>query len=255
MKQDNVKAINKQMKLLAKEVEGILDIGERANARAKYIELLFNISISGALDNGGSCSCGGNCSCGKDAIKEDIPKALEESTLGKEEESVEEPMVDATEREIEEKAEEEMPAETEDEPVEESFKEAADPLEDGEIVEDTVVDDRITVELESGEVVDVTDIYNQITEPEDPDEKLEIAGYIYEYDNCVEEYNSLDNLSPDGSRIYLAWCIKFYPELVNECVSKLTEGAFDNIFDYVNNNNVEGFTQYLDKELESKMTD
>ena len=249
MKQDNVKAINKQMKLLAKEVEGILDIGERANARAKYIELLFNISISGALDNGSSCSCGGNCSCGKDAIKEDIPKALEESTLGKEEEeeSAEEPMVDATEEEVVE----EMPTETEDESVEE----VADPLEDGEIVEDTVVDDRITVELEGGEIVDVTDIYNQITDPEDPNEKLEIAGYIYEYDNCVEEYNSLDNLAPDGSRIYLAWCIKFYPELVNECVSKLTEGAFDNIFSYINNNNVEGFTQYLDKELESKIAE
>lgn len=252
MKQDNVKTINKQMKLLAKEIEGILDIGERANARAKYIELLFNISISDALDNNNSCSCGGNCSCGKDAIKEDIPKALKEEV--KEVEEVEEPMVDTTEEEVVK----EMPTETtEDEPAE-GYKEAdepADPLEDGEIVEDTVVDDRITVELESGEVVDVTDIYNQITDPEDPDEKLEIAGYIYEYDNCVKEYNSLDNLSPDGSRIYLAWCIKFYPELVSECVSKLTEGAFDNIFDYVNNNNVEGFTQYLDKELESKMTE
>ena len=249
MKQDNVKTINKQMKVLAKEIEGILDIGERANVRAKYIELLFNISISDALDNN-SCSCGGNCSCGKDAIKEDIPKALKEE--------VEEPMVDATEDEIVK----EMPTETEEETVKETeveeetvAEEVVDPLEDGEIVEDTIVDDRITVELENGEVVDVTDIYNQITDPEDPDEKLEIAGYIYEYDNCVKEYNSLDNLAPDGSRIYLAWCIKFYPELVSECVSKLTEGAFDNIFDYVNNNNVEGFTQYLDKELESKMTE
>lgn len=250
MKQDNVKTINKQMKILAKEIEGILDISERANVRAKYIELLFNISISDALDNNNSCSCGGNCSCGKDAIKEDIPKALKEEKV-----EVEEPMVDVTEEEVEKEIEEEVEEETPTETEDESVEEVADPLEDGEIVEDTVVDDRITVELEDGKVVDVTDIYNQITEPEDPDEKLEIAGYIYEYDNCVKEYNSLDNLSPDGSRIYLAWCIKFYPELVDECVSKLTEGAFDNIFDYVNNNNVEGFTQYLDKELESKMTD
>lgn len=52
MKKENVKAINSQMKTLAKEVEGILDIGERANARAKYIELLFNISVSEALESG-----------------------------------------------------------------------------------------------------------------------------------------------------------------------------------------------------------
>ena len=71
MKKENIKMINNQMKTLAKEIEGILDIAERAQVRAKYIELLFDISVSGALEDSG-CSCGGNC--GKEAIKEDLPK-------------------------------------------------------------------------------------------------------------------------------------------------------------------------------------
>lgn len=245
MKKENVKAINSQMKTLAKEVEGILDIGERANARAKYIELLFNISVSGALENG--CSCGGNCSCGKDAIKEDIPK------------EVEEPMVEETEEEPVEQAEEETTEETED-PLEDSEEvvdekaEEADPLEDSEEVEqDAEADERITYETEEGEVLDVTDIYNQITDVEDPEEKRTIAGYIAEYDNCIDEYNSLSMLESSGTKIYLAYCINFYGlDEINECVAKLTENEFTDVYKYITDNNVEGFTQYVDQTFDDE---
>jgi hypothetical protein len=252
MKKENVKAINSQMKTLAKEVEGILDIGERANARAKYIELLFNISVSGALENG--CSCGGNCSCGKDAIKEDIPK------------EVEEPMVEETEEEPVEQAEEEVAEETTEEtedPLEdgeevedeaEEKAEEADPLEDSEEVEqDAEADERITYETEEGEVLDVTDIYNQITDVEDPEEKRTIAGYIAEYDNCIDEYNSLSMLESSGTKIYLAYCINFYGlDEINECVAKLTENEFTDVYKYITDNNVEGFTQYVDQTFDDE---
>lgn len=249
MKKENVKAINSQMKTLAKEVEGILDIGERANARAKYIELLFNISVSGALENG--CSCGGNCSCGKDAIKEDIPK------------EVEEPMVKETEEEPVEQAEEEVAEETTEEtedPLEDSEEvvdeeaEEADPLEDSEEVEqDAEADERITYETEEGEVLDVTDIYNQITDVEDPEEKRTIAGYIAEYDNCIDEYNSLSMLESSGTKIYLAYCINFYGlDEINECVAKLTENEFTDVYKYITDNNVEGFTQYVDQTFDDE---
>lgn len=252
MKKENVKAINSQMKTLAKEVEGILDIGERANARAKYIELLFNISVSGALENG--CSCGGNCSCGKDAIKEDIPK------------EVEEPMVEETEEEPVEQAEKEVAEETTEEtedPLEdgeevedeaEEKTEEADPLEDSEEVEqDAEADERITYETEEGEVLDVTDIYNQITDVEDPEEKRTIAGYIAEYDNCIDEYNSLSMLESSGTKIYLAYCINFYGlDEINECVAKLTENEFTDVYKYITDNNVEGFTQYVDQTFDDE---
>ena len=208
MKKENVKAINSQMKTLAKEVEGILDIGERANARAKYIELLFNISVSGALENG--CSCGGNCGCGKDAIKEDIPK------------EVEEPMVE----------------ESEEESVEE-VKQA--------------VEEEVAEETEDSEVLDVTDIYNIVTDVEDPEERLQLAGYIAEYDECIDEYNSLDMLTSSGTKIYLAYCIKFYGlDAINDCVTKLTDNEFTNVFEYINDNNVEGFTQYVDQTFDEE---
>ena len=252
MKKENVKAINSQMKTLAKEVEGILDIGERANARAKYIELLFNISVSGALENG--CNCGGNCSCGKDAIKEDIPKEVEEPM-------VEEPVEQVTE-EVEEQVEEETTEETED-PLEDGEEisdekdeeaEEADPLEDSEEVEqDAEADERITYETEEGEVLNVTDIYNQITDVEDPEEKRTIAGYIAEYDNCIDEYNSLSMLESSGTKIYLAYCINFYGlDEINECVAKLTENEFTDVYKYITDNNVEGFTQYVEQTFDDE---
>lgn len=229
MKKENVKAINSQMKTLAKEVEGILDIGERANARAKYIELLFNISVSEALESG--CSCGGNCSCGKDAIKEDIPK-----------EQVVEQEVD--------------PLEDSEEVVDEKDKEEQeiDPLEDSEEVEqDVEANERITYETEEGEILDITDIYNKITDVEDPEEKRTVAGYIAEYDNCIEEYNSLSMLESSGTKIYLAYCINFYGlDEINECVAKLTENEFTNVYEYITDNNVEGFTQYVDQTFDSE---
>lgn len=239
MKKENVKAINSQMKTLAKEVEGILDIGERANARAKYIELLFNISVSGALENG--CSCGGNCSCGKDAIKEDIPKEVEEPMVEEPVEQVEEETTEETEDPLEDGEE------ISDEKDEET--EEADPLEDSEEVEqDAEADERITYETEEGEILDVTDIYNQITDVEDPEEKRTIAGYIAEYDNCIDEYNSLSMLESSGTKIYLAYCINFYGlDEINECVAKLTENEFTDVYKYITDNNVEGFTQYVDQ--------
>lgn len=256
MKKENVKAINSQMKTLAKEVEGILDIGERANARAKYIELLFNISVSGALENG--CNCGGNCSCGKDAIKEDIPKEVGEPMVEEPVEQVEEEVTE----EVEEQVEEETTEETED-PLEDGEEisdekdeetEEADPLEDSEEVEqDAEADERITYETEEGEVLDVTDIYNQITDVEDPEEKRTIAGYIAEYDNCIDEYNSLSMLESSGTKIYLAYCINFYGlDEINECVAKLTENEFTDVYKYITDNNVEGFTQYVDQTFDDE---
>ena len=229
MKKENVKAINSQMKTLAKEVEGILDIGERANARAKYIELLFNISVSEALESG--CSCGGNCSHGKDAIKEDIPK---EQVIEQEVDPLED-----SEEVVDEKAKEEQ---------------EIDPLEDSEEVEqDAEANERITYETEEGEILDITDIYNKITDVEDPEERRTVAGYIAEYDNCIEEYNSLSMLESSGTKIYLAYCINFYGlDEINECVAKLTENEFTNVYEYITDNNVEGFTQYVDQTFDSE---
>ena len=252
MKKENVKAINSQMKTLAKEVEGILDIGERANARAKYIELLFNISVSGALENG--CSCGGNCSCGKDAIKEDIPKEVEEPMVEESVEQVEEEVTEEVEEDTTEETEYPLEDVEEVEDEAEEKAEEADPLEDSEEVEqDAEADERITYETEEGEVLDVTDIYNQITDVEDPEEKRTIAGYIAEYDNCIDEYNSLSMLESSGTKIYLAYCINFYGlDEINECVAKLTENEFTDVYKYITDNNVEGFTQYVDQTFDDE---
>ena len=166
MKKENIKMINNQMKTLAKEIEGILDIAERAQVRAKYIELLFDISVSGALEDSG-CSCGGNC--GKEAIKEDLPKPEPGAELVEEEQEVE-PVEDDALDESEEVEQVKQPEED-------------DPLNDSEEVEqDTTGNEKLLYETEDGDILDVTEIYNKVTDVEDPETRLQVAGYITEYD-------------------------------------------------------------------------
>ena len=234
MKRENIKMINSQMKTLAKEIEGILDISERAMVRAKYIELLFDISVSGALEDSG-CSCGGNC--GKEAIKEDLPKPEPGEELVEEEQEVEDDALDESE-EIEQVKQ----------------PEEDDPLNDSEEVEqDTVEKEKLLYETEDGDILDVTEIYNKVTDVEDPETRLQVAGYITEYDECIEEYNSLSMLTSSVSKIYLAYCIKYYGlDNINECVAKLTENQITDLFEYINDNNVDGFTQYVDQTFDEE---
>ena len=235
MKKENIKMINSQMKTLAKEIEGILDIAERAQVRAKYIELLFDISVSGALEESG-CSCGGNC--GKEAIKEDLPKP--ESELVEEEQEVE-PAEDDALDESEEVEQIKQPEED-------------DPLNDSEEVEqNTTGEEKLLYETEDGDILDVTEIYNKVTDVEDPETRLQVAGYITEYDECIEEYNSLSMLTSSVSKIYLAYCIKYYGlDNINECVARLTENQITDLFEYINDNNVDGFTQYVDQTFDEE---
>ena len=224
MKKENIKMINSKMKTLAKEIEGILDISERAMVRAKYIELLFDISVSGALEDSG-CSCGGNC--GKEAIKEDLPKP----------ELVEDDALDESEEVEQVKQPEED-----------------DPLNDSEEVEqDTAGEEKLLYETEDGDILDVTEVYNKVTDVEDPETRLQVAGYITEYDECIEEYNSLSMLTSSVSKIYLAYCIKYYGlDNINECVARLTENQITDLFEYINDNNVDGFTQYVDQTFDEE---
>ena len=230
MKKENIKMINNQMKTLAKEIEGILDIAERAQVRAKYIELLFDISVSGALEESG-CSCGGNC--GKETIKEDLPKP----ELVEEEQEVEEDALDESEEVEQVKQPEED-----------------DPLNDSEEVEqDTAGEEKLLYETEDGDILDVTEVYNKVTDVEDPETRLQVAGYITEYDECIEEYNSLSMLTSSVSKIYLAYCIKYYGlDNINECVARLTENQITDLFEYINDNNVDGFTQYVDQTFDEE---
>ena len=238
MKKENIKMINNQMKTLAKEIEGILDIAERAEVRAKYIELLFDISVSGALEDSG-CSCGGNC--GKEAIKEDLPKPESETVEEEQEMEEVEPVEDDALDESEEVEQVKQPEED-------------DPLNDSEEVEqNTAGEEKLLYETEDGDILDVTEIYNKVTDVEDPETRLQVAGYITEYDECIEEYNSLSMLTSSVSKIYLAYCIKYYGlDNINECVARLTENQITDLFEYINDNNVDGFTQYVDQTFDEE---
>lgn len=207
MKLENKKALNLQMKVLAEEIEAIEDIKDRATVRAKYIDLLYNMSIG---ENFIQCD-------GKESIKEDISKEIEDK-----EESIEDISEEITTEDVAEEVEE------------------SDPLEDSEEII------KIMVEDDEGNMQDVTDIYNQITDIEDDEERKAAALYLKEVGDGIEEYNSLSMLDYSEYKLYLVYCIKQYGiDTVNEYVSTLSSDLYDDLYEFINNTNLEGFIDFI----------
>lgn len=213
IKEENRKKINQLMAELKKEIDTFIDPKDKFDAKAKYVELLWKMStINIEIETNNQ----------KDSIKEDISKEneLEES------------------EELEELAEE-ITIETEQENNKNNDEEN-NPLNESEEV--------IYVTDEEGNLVDVTDAYNHLDFIEDTNEREETALSITQYD-CLDEYETLDMLDHSDDKLYLAWCIKECGlDYINECVAELSSGKSDNIFDFINNNNLEGFTEFISAE-------
>lgn len=212
MKAKNKEMLNQMMNELREEMEMLVDPKDRFDAKAKYTELLFKISTI-KIDIESE---------GKESIKEDIAKNNDE----KENENIED---------ISEEVEYENEIEEE---------ENEDPLDESEEV--------IYVKDEEGNPIDVTEIYNELNMIEDKEEREQAALCIKEQD-CMEEYKSLDMLSHSDDKLYLAFCIKECGlEVVNEYVSELSSDMFDDVYEFINDNNLEGFTQFMSNDSDEE---
>lgn len=227
MKEQHREMINKQMKKLIIEIEGIEDIAKRAEVRASLIEIMFNIATcdSKILD------------AGKDSIREDKAKETESNEVIEEEidfEPCEDVIVDEEVQQMVEELQTEMPE--------------GDPFEDAEEIpfdlEPKEEQESIIIEDEEGNQYDITEEYNYLEDLEDED-KREICLQIKQYDS-FEDYKLLNMLPHGYSRSIIALTMTALgTDTVDKAVEDFNDGHYTNLFKFLNANNCDEFAQYL----------
>lgn len=200
------KLINSQIETLQTEIEEISDPYQRAHIRVLLISALGNLSTIGEV------STVSTIAEGKEAIKNDIVKENNEPI------NFEEPK--------EEKAEEVVKESNGPEPIEidEQGQESSEP---------------IIIETEEGQL-DITEAYNALASVEDESARTELAMNITAY-ALLPIYQSLDKLEDSENKMMLSYYMKEYGlEQINDFVNQLTDGQFSDVYEFVNNDNVEG---------------
>lgn len=200
------KLINSQIETLQTEIEEISDPYQRAHIRVLLISALGNLSTIGEV------STVSTIAEGKEAIKNDIVKENNKPI------NFEEPK--------EEKVEEVVKESNGPEPIEidEQGQESSEP---------------IIIETEEGQL-DITEAYNALASVEDESARTELAMNITAY-ALLPIYQSLDKLEDSENKMMLSYYMKEYGlEQINDFVNQLTDGQFSDVYEFVNNDNVEG---------------
>lgn len=209
---------NEQYELLLQDLQEISNPYERAHIRALLLGTLAGLAEETPAQV-----------TGKDAIKNDIAKPIDF------EESVE-----VTEIPEEETVEEEMQPQS-NEPNELD-------LDHDPAVNST---EPMIVETENGEL-DVREAYDLIVNFEGTDEeKLELAYNISLY-NLTAIYEGLSQLKTDcHNKMMLAYYMsEFGLEEINGFVSELTDGTFNDIYEFINDENLDGFILNVENAIE-----
>ena len=214
------KLINSQIETLQTEIEEISDPYQRAHIRVLLISALGNLSTIGEL------STPVTATTGKDAIKNDVAKENNEPINFKEEEK-KEPKV------------EEAPAE-----------ESAGP-EPIDIEGETDTAQPIIVSTDEGDL-DITEAYNALANVKDETARTDLAMNITAY-ALLPVYQSLDKLEDSESKMMLSFYMKEYGlDQINDFVNQLTDGQFNDVYEFVNNDNVEGLVVNIQSVEESE---
>ena len=268
MKASTKKLLNEQIKIILKELEQVDDVKDRVELRIEAVEVIYNISCHDLEDI---------VPQGKDSIKEN--KAKEPIVEEPEETVEEEPVID------EEPVEEEIVEENEEEPEEVSMDdivEAGADLEPDvaanqaiELEQEQVADlneesSEIIVANEEGESIDVTEAYNLLNPEISDDFRREYALQIVEY-GTLETYKTLNFVEETEDEIigyknlvayWIDTCeletIEYY---INYFASNIEvdEGTEEETYvgeelhlDFLNSNNIKGFTEYVESILEEQ---
>lgn len=248
--------INEQISLVLEEIEMIGDNYHRADIRVKLIAALANYSILPIEDE----------PIGKDSFKNDTVKEVTEepvvdakskkkketkqSKKEKETKSVE--VDEADEQPINFESVEEVKEEVEntvEEDVEEPQPQEID-LEP-EFIEETAP---IVIECEDEDgnayTLDITEAWKIVGDEEASDERVELAKNLTEY-NLLPIYNTLEKIDHCYNKMMLSYYMQEYGlETINEFITDLTEGLFSDIYEFVNNENLEGLIQNIESAAE-----
>jgi hypothetical protein len=261
MKASTKKLLNEQIKLIIKELEMIDDVKDRLELRIEAVNVIYNISCHDIEDI---------MPQGKESIKENKAK---------------QPVI--VEEEPEEKIEEEPEViidEPEEEPEEVSMDEIVgagiklDPevaaeqavkLEQEEIdLDNDKAEENIYVQNENGEEIDVSEAFHLLNPEISEDFRKEYALQIVEY-GTLETYKTLDFIEEVDDEIishknlvayWIDTCeldtIEYYINYfasnidVNEETGEETYIGEELHIDFLNNNNIKGFTEYVNSIME-----
>ena len=239
--------INEQLNVLLEEIELIGDDYQRADIRVKLISALSNLYLEPI-----------NEPVGKDAIKHDNKKEVSVA----EEELVKETTKKTKKKEKTTKKAEEVTSDEAPivfEPAEET--QVVDNKEENQEPQPVEIDLEPQVQEENaGPVIidcqdeegnayqlDITEAWNIVGDEEGSEEKVELAKNLTEY-NLLPVYNTLEKLDHSYNKMMLSYYMQEYSlEGINEFIESLTEGMFTDVYEFVNNENLEGLIANIEE--------
>lgn len=209
--------INEQVALIQKELEEITNPYERAHIRVLLLSSLTSMCVEDESDFS---------TMGKEAIKKDAAKPIK-----------------FEEAETNEAIEPEMEAQS-DEPTQ------------IDIDHDPSVhsDEPLIIETEENGEIDVREAYNLITNYEEgtEEDKLQLAANITLY-SLAPIYEGLTQLKDCYNKMMLAYYMsEFGLEEINNFVSQLTDETFNDIYEFINDENLEGFIVNVESAIEEE---
>lgn len=222
--------INEQIEILKKEMESLSDPYQKAHIRVLLITALSGLSAIGDVSEL-------PIETGKETIKEDKVK---KTSKAKKEEKKETKSTKTSKKETKEEVVEETPVESAEEKIDEPIPVDLDASAEEEAVEP------IIIETEEGDL-DITEAYMKLKSIEDEDLRAEIAMNLTYY-NLLPTYETLNKLADGEMKMRLASYIQDYGlEEINAAINDLTDGQFSDIYEFVNDDNVEGIVSQLDE--------
>ena len=238
-----INVINEQVNLVLEDLELISDPYQRGMVRTNLINALGNLVIDSV-----------EAPKGKDAIKNDIPKENEADAPIKFEakEEVQEVVEEKVEEKKEEKPKKSTKKTTKKSKEKEEVKEPApkevdvDPnTKANEPIMYTFLDDD-----NQEQQIDVTEAYNLIKTEMPEEDKLELAATIT--DAAVGPiYATLTNISDGMLKATLAYQMQQVSlEDINSFIYDLSEQEYDDVYDFVNDNNIEYVTSAIEEAME-----
>lgn len=227
-----INVINKQVELVLEDLDLITDPYQRCMVRTNLVNALSNLTFD-VID----------APKGKEAIKNDTAKEVDapiEFTAKSEPEpevKEEKPAKKtATKKKATKKKEEPAPKEVDVDPNTKS----------NEPIMFTFLDDD-----DQEQQLDVTEAYNLITTEMEEADKLELAAAIT--DAAVAPiYATLTNISDSMLKATLAYQMQQVSlDDINSFVYDLSEEQFDNVYEFVNDSNLEFVTSSIEEALEN----
>ena len=222
------KIFNEQYELLLKDMEEITDPYHRAHIRALVLQAVNSLTDISEDDIETAIT-------GKDAIKEDIAKDTKKTTT----ETTKKKTTTASK-----KKEKEV---KKDEPNE------LDLDKDPNINNDTEVNTEPLIVNIEGTDYDIREAYNLLDKFEGTDEeRIDLATNITAY-GLTAIYETLSQLKDNENKMTLAYYLNEYGlDEINNFTSELTDGTFNDIYEFINDDNLEGFITNIEAATEEE---